>query len=1504
MHQKNKFKLQTPNIKPIKMMKNDQFLGLKKGFSSLTGLLTMVGLVLGFGFSGLQAQDDPSAGFFNQIGDDVVNEITVEDGNSFTLAVGVDANVPINSVNITLNFDPSLLQVAEDGINNVAPMEFNIPLTSEFDNETGEVVYERGYLDFSGGADPNPPAAGMYTMVEVTFNVTEGVATQTTTISLDTEEVYLGWVETGLQIFNGEAPDFNVNIDGVVLAPENDLCADATPIACGDAVEGSTVDATADVAPECGTTDGTGGGVWYSYTGTGDQVTATLCGSDYDTKLRVYTGSCDELVCVGGDDDDPDCESNSLNSTVEFLSEEDVEYLILVHGFGTATGNFALSVSCEEVVCFADAGTMTADATPVILDGAAVDISASYNEDGNVPEGFLQRFVLTQGNDLVILGLSPDAVSPAIFEVTETGLYTIHSFVFDENDADAILEAVVPGETTGGDVLGLIEELGLCASLDVAGAPIDVVPPPPANDLCADAAPIICGETASGTTVGASNTGAPTEFCGTTPGGGGIWYSFSVDVPTTVGVTTCNEGTNFDTKLNVYSGSCEVLDCVGGDDDGSLLGINPDPACVVDETGSTLNRASAVSFEAAPGVDYFFYVSGFGSAEGNFELSVSCEEIVCFADAGTMTADATPVVLDGAAVDISASYNDDGNVPEGFLQRFVLTQGDDLVILGLSPDAVSPAIFEVTETGLYTIHSFVFDADDADAILEAVVPGETTGGDVLGLIEELGLCASLDVAGAPINVIPPPPANDLCEDAAPVACGDVVEGSTVGATADEAPFCGTSDGTGGGVWYSFSVDEQTNVVASLCGSDYDTKLRVYTGACDELVCVDGNDDNDCDDEFTLQSTVPFVAEAGVEYSMLVHGFSGSEGNFVLSIECEDACDAEGGTIAYADGSESQTICLGEGTNLDVTLEGEGGGENILFQWVITDADLNILGLPDGPPFNFDDAGEGACLIWHLAFDPENSNVLEIAESNEPNAGDLEGCFDLSNSLEVIREDCTPSDCEDYEYYLADILEDGTTNIYEVDLSGTEAALSLKGTSDIEVHIALNEEDGMIYAVSKADGSYRMFDPDLGTFGAVQMLDTEVSEIVGAAFNADGKLLILSQSENAIYSVDLGSNEVTVFDSYSPSLGGDIDFGSDGALYLATREGGGTFYIAIPDEIASDILVGDVPQLVTGVADTEDENLIFSHRDATTLMVREYDGTPGTPYDITLDGESFMTFNGDLASGCADERMFDNPCDEEGGDCYAVSAVYVQGTLSGGGVIDPARTNPANSLGAPEGTDELVFTSLGFGGSLTFEFDGPVPNEDGDDITVVETTFNNPGCESFPEYADVSVSTNGEDFFYIGTVCKADNSVDISDAEIDLECATFVRVANNDGLSTQAGDGFDVDGIIAIHNCDSDDDGGDEAEMASNIESNNTLTSFPNPTSGISQAVFVTGQTERATLEVYDMNGRLVEGLFSGIAESGVEYRIDFDGLRLPNGVYMYRLTTTSETVVEKFMIAK
>ncbi|MEM7575217.1 MAG: T9SS type A sorting domain-containing protein, partial [Bacteroidota bacterium] len=76
-----------------------------------------------------------------------------------------------------------------------------------------------------------------------------------------------------------------------------------------------------------------------------------------------------------------------------------------------------------------------------------------------------------------------------------------------------------------------------------------------------------------------------------------------------------------------------------------------------------------------------------------------------------------------------------------------------------------------------------------------------------------------------------------------------------------------------------------------------------------------------------------------------------------------------------------------------------------FQWIVTDAAGNILGLP--PTFSvvdFDEAGAGNCLVWYLRYDGEISGLAAGL-----NANDLEGCFSLSNPVEVIR--MNEGDCQ-------------------------------------------------------------------------------------------------------------------------------------------------------------------------------------------------------------------------------------------------------------------------------------------------------------------------------------------------------------------------------------------------------------------------------------------------------------------------------------------------------------
>ncbi len=89
-----------------------------------------------------------------------------------------------------------------------------------------------------------------------------------------------------------------------------------------------------------------------------------------------------------------------------------------------------------------------------------------------------------------------------------------------------------------------------------------------------------------------------------------------------------------------------------------------------------------------------------------------------------------------------------------------------------------------------------------------------------------------------------------------------------------------------------------------------------------------------------------------------------------------------------------------------------------------------------------------------------------------------------------------------------------------------------------------------------------------------------------------------------------------------------------------------------------------------------------------------------------------------------------------------------------------------------------------------------------------------------------------------------------------------------------------------------------------VEASAKLASQPNPTEGISIVTFTTDTGTRATLEVYDVSGRSVATLFNAEVQPDQEYRAEFNGAALPNGVYIYRLTTDAEVVIEKFMIAR
>ena len=112
-------------------------------------------------------------------------------------------------------------------------------------------------------------------------------------------------------------------------------------------------------------------------------------------------------------------------------------------------------------------------------------------------------------------------------------------------------------------------------------------------------------------------------------------------------------------------------------------------------------------------------------------------------------------------------------------------------------------------------------------------------------------------------------------------CGDttVLLGNTVGGTPTGQGTCGTTEGTGGANWYTFTSDGGFWTASTVnAGTSYDTKLWVFEGACPTLNCVTGNNDF-----VGLQSQVSFLTTPGVTYYVVVGGFSSSEGDYELSV---------------------------------------------------------------------------------------------------------------------------------------------------------------------------------------------------------------------------------------------------------------------------------------------------------------------------------------------------------------------------------------------------------------------------------------------------------------------------------------------------------------------------------------------------------------------------------------------------------------------------------------------
>ena len=225
---------------------------------------------------------------------------------------------------------------------------------------------------------------------------TPGPACPNGSVNVPYANVPAGTYYIGVMNQTGASGPYGINVvagPACPPPPANDECSTATPIACGDVLSGTTVDATTTGAPNSlcnGFLNNTSGGVWYVAENLCGPVTASICGSlpAWDSKIAVYSGSCGAFTCITTNDDG--CTPNTGLSQATWTADVNETYYIYVLGFGAADeGAFSLALNCTSTPVSAtatavdDCGNSQFDVDVDVTDlGGAASVTINHSVNG------------------------------------------------------------------------------------------------------------------------------------------------------------------------------------------------------------------------------------------------------------------------------------------------------------------------------------------------------------------------------------------------------------------------------------------------------------------------------------------------------------------------------------------------------------------------------------------------------------------------------------------------------------------------------------------------------------------------------------------------------------------------------------------------------------------------------------------------------------------------------------------------------------------------------------------------------------------------------------------------------------------------------------------------------------------------------------------------------------------------------------------------------------------
>jgi hypothetical protein len=109
--------------------------------------------------------------------------------------------------------------------------------------------------------------------------------------------------------------------------------------------------------------------------------------------------------------------------------------------------------------------------------------------------------------------------------------------------------------------------------------------------------------------------------------------------------------------------------------------------------------------------------------------------------------------------------------------------------------------------------------------------------------------------------------------------------------------------------------------------------------------------------------------------------------------------------------------------------------------------------------------------------------------------------------------------------------------------------------------------------------------------------------------------------------------------------------------------------------------------------------------------------------------------------------------------------------------------------------------------------------------------------------------------------------------------------------------IDNNGAFSYHNAA-------EVEIGVTVKKFTLASNYPNPFNPSTMIQFTLGNDGMTSLQVYNMLGQEVATLFNGNAEAGKMYQVTFDASSLPSGLYIAKLESGNQRMMQKMVLMK